>query len=192
MLRRKRLGSAALLFMGFGVASTSQEALADGPSQLQVTTAAIPICALSPAATSGASTNASYASNTITLTQLIDPTTALVNQASLTLQIANAICNNNAWFSLRSQNGGLTSSTASSIAPGSGGFLTVIPYTASATWGSLNVTLDTSTGAHFAGVPTGGAYSGSLSLNVATQKSTLPVVQGTYSDVLTVRVRASF
>lgn len=80
MFTRTRLTTAASVLAGLGLAATSQEALAAGaPSQLQVGAAAIPICALSSAAVSGGSTNASYASNTITLTQLIDPTTALVN-----------------------------------------------------------------------------------------------------------------
>jgi hypothetical protein len=198
MFTRKKLGSAALMAAGFGMAATSQAALAQwAPDHhrhhhLSVTTTALAVCVLSSPAAAGASINASYASNTITLTQLIDPTTASVNQASLTLQIANAICNNNAWLSLRSQNGGLTSSSASGVTSGSGGFLTVIPYTAAARWGGLNLTLDTSTGVNVAKVPTGGANSGSLSLGIATQKSALPVVQGTYSDVLTVKIGASF
>ncbi len=198
MITRTRHRIAASMFAGIGVAATSQAVFAQAASDLHhhhhhlsVAATSMPVCTLSSPAISGSSVNASYAANTITLTQLIDPTTALVNQASLTLQIVNAMCNNNAWVSLRSQNGGLTSAN-SGVASGSGGFLAVIPYTVAATWGGLNLTLDTNSGVNVAKVPTGGANSGSLSLNVVTQKSASPVVQGTYSDVLTVKVGASF
>ena len=197
MFTRTRLQAASIL-AGLGLVATSQPVFAQWVShhhhhnQLSVTATGMPVCTLSSPAVSGPSVNASYAANTITLTRLIDPTTALVNQASLSLQIANAMCNNNAWLRLQSRNGGLTSSDTSGVASRSGGFLTVIPYTVAATWGGLNLTLDTSTGANVAKVPTGGANSGSLSLNLATRKSALPVLQGTYSDVLTVKLGASF
>jgi hypothetical protein len=152
----------------------------------------MPVCTLSSPAVSGASVNATYAANTITLTKLIDPTTALVNEASLTLQSANAMCNDSAWLRLQSRNGGLTSNIASGVSSGSGEFLTVIPYTVAATWAGLNLTLDTRTGAKVAQQPTRGANAGSLSLNLITRKSALPVLQGTYSDVLTVKVGAFY
>jgi hypothetical protein len=149
------------------------------------------VCVLGSASASGAASNATYAANTITLTQFLDPTTALVNQSTLTLQTANAMCNYNAWLSLSSQNGGLTSSNAGGIAAGSSGFLTVVPYSVQANWGTVNVSLDTSTGAKLAKVQAGGANSGSLSLTFMTQKSALPVVEGTYTDIVTVKVGAS-
>ena len=195
--RTKRI-STVLMLAGLGVAATLQAGLAQEAThnpryhQLSVTTTVLPVCTLSSPAISGASVNASYAANTITLTQVIDPTTARVNEASLTLQIANAMCNNNAWLRFQSRNGGLTASTASGVASGSRGFLTVIPYTVAATWGGLNLTLDTSTGAKVAKEPTRGANAGSLSLNLVTQKSALPVLEGTYSDVLTVKVGAFY
>ena len=92
------------------------------------------------------------------------------------LQISNAMCNYNAWLSVSSQNGGLTSSNASTVVGGS--FLTIVPYTVQATWGTLSVTLDTSTGNKVAKVQSSGANAGALSLNFATVASTLPVVQG--------------
>jgi hypothetical protein len=151
----------------------------------------VPVCVLGSASASGAASNATYAANLITLTQFLDPTTALVNQSTLRLQIANAMCNYNAWLSLSSQNGGLTSSNAGGVAAGSEGFLTVVPYNVQANWGSINLSLDTGTGAKLAKVQAGGANSGNLSLTFTTEKSALPVVQGTYSDVVTVKVGAS-
>ena len=78
------------------------------------------------------------------------------------LQISNAMCNYNAWLSVSSQNGGLTSGNASTVVGGS--FLTIVPYTVQATWGTLSVTLDTSTGNKVAKVQSSGANAGALSL----------------------------
>ena len=198
MFTRTRPRSAALMLAGLGMAATVQAGLAQEATnnprhhQLAVTTTIMPVCTLSSPAASGASVNASFAANTIPLTQLVDPTTALVNEASLTLQSANAMCNKNAWLKLQSRNGGLTTSAASGVASGSGAFLTVIPYTVAATWGGLSLTLDTSTGAKVAKEPTGGPNAGPLSLNLVTQKSASPVLQGTYSDVLMVKVDAFY
>ena len=165
---------------------------ADTPSastSFTVTGVAVPVCLLGAATTTGGQTNATYAANTITLTQFIDPSTALVTASTMPLQISNAMCNYNAWLSVSSQNGGLTSSNASSVVGGS--FLTVVPYTVQASWGTLSITLDTSTGNKVAKVQAAGANVGTLSLTFATQASTLPVVQGTYTDVVTVKIGAS-
>jgi hypothetical protein len=155
---------------------------------LYLTANAAPVCTLSSPAVSGSSINASYALSSVTLTQLIDPTTALANDSSITLQIAHALCNHSAWLSLGSRNGGLTSSTGASVM--SGQFLTVVPYVAAASWGGLTLTLDTGSGVKIAKGQVAGANSGSLSLNIAVLKSAAPVVQGTYSDVLTVKIGA--
>ena len=198
MITRTRPRSAALMFASLGMAATVQAVAAQEATytahhhQLAVTATIMPVCTLSAPAVSGASVNAEYAANTITLTQLIDPATTLVNEASLTLRSAYAMCNNNAWLRLQSRNGGLALSSASGVASRSGGFRTVIPYTVAATWGGLHLTLDTSTGAKAVTIPTGGANAGSLSLNLVTQKGALPVLQGTYSDVLMVKVGAFY
>ncbi len=151
---------------------------------------AAPVCLLGTPSPSG-SNNATYAANTITLTQFIDPSTALVNDASMTLNISNAMCNYNAWLSVGSQNGGLKPGNAPTVLSGSGGFLTLVPYTVEANWGTVHVSLDTTTGINTAKVQAGGANSGSLSLVFATHKSSLPVVQGNYSDTVTVKIGAS-
>ena len=165
---------------------------ADTPSasvNFALTGTAVPVCLLGAATATGGATNATYAANTITLTQFIDPSTALVTASTMPLQISNAMCNYNAWLSVSSQNGGMTSSNASTVVGGS--FLTTVPYTVQASWGTLTVTLDTSTGNKVAKTQAAGANAGALSLNFATVASTLPVVQGTYSDVVTVKIGAS-
>jgi hypothetical protein len=133
-------------------------------------------------------TNASYSANTIQLTKLIDPSTAYVNEATLSLQVANAMCNYNAWLSVSSQNGGLAPTKP--VLANSPGFLTQVPYTVQAVWGSLNATLDTSS-SKLAKIRTHGANLGSLSLKFHTNAIQTPLVQGSYTDVVTVKIGAS-
>lgn len=94
--------------------------------------------------TAGSATNASFASNTITLTQFIDPQTALVNQSNLTVQFPNTLCNYNATVTLASKNGGMVASNVAAIAGGSGTFLQKVPYSVATSWGSFSLALDTS------------------------------------------------
>lgn len=162
-------------------------------TQLTITGTAIPVCNLLAPVTAGSATNATFASNTITLTQFIDPQTALVNQSNLTVQFPNTLCNYNATVTLSSKNGGMTASNASVIAGGSGAFLQKVPYTVAANWGNFSLALDTSalSGASTSvSKQTGGANAGNLSLTFATQASAVPVAQGTYQDVLTIKVGA--
>jgi hypothetical protein len=175
------------------VVSASAQADGDTSSASQTFTisgVAAPVCLLGTPNPSGSS-NATYTANTITLVQFIDPSTALVNESSMTLNITNAMCNYSAWLSVGSQNGGLKPSNAPTVLSGSSGFLTLVPYTVEANWGSVHVSLDTSAGIKTATVQAGGANSGGLSLVFATHKSSLPVVQGNYSDTVTVKIGAS-
>jgi hypothetical protein len=180
----------AITAIALGASGALADDTSSASTSFTITGVAVPVCVLSSPAASGSSVNATFALNTVSLTQLIDPNTALVNDSALTLEVSHAMCNYAAWLSLGSRNGGLTSSNASGVASGSGGFLTVVPYTAAATWGGMSVSLDTTSGLKVAKAQATGANSGSLVINVATQKSQLPVVQGTYSDVLTVKLGA--
>jgi hypothetical protein len=187
MLTRTKLACVAMIG-GLGMTTPVSAHLRHHSNSLSLTASAAPVCLLSSPIVSGSSLNAGYAVNSVTLTQLIDPTTALANDSSISLQIAHALCNHSAWLSLGSRNGGLTSSTGASVAAGQ--FLTVIPYVAAASWGGLTLTLDTGSGVNIAKGEVAGANSGSLSLNIAVHKGATPVVQGTYSDVLTVKIGA--
>lgn len=180
------------ILAALGTQAAIEPSQADTPSasiNFTVTGVAVPVCLLGPATATGGATNATYAANTITLTQFIDPSTALVTASTMPIQISNAMCNYNAWLSVSSQNGGLTSTNASSVVGGT--FLTTVPYTVQASWGNLSVNLDTSTGNKVAKVQAAGANVGALSLTFATQQSTIPVVQGTYQDIVIVKIGAS-
>ena len=172
--------------------AATEPSRADTPSasmSFSVTGNAVPVCLLGAMSPGGGAANATYSTNQISLTQFIDPSSALVNASTMTLQTSNAMCNYNAYVTLTSQNGGLTSSNASGVV--SGTFLTSVPYTVTAQWGSLNVTLDTTNSNKKVQVPVGGANVGPLSLTFATQKSSTPVVQGNYQDTVTLTIGAA-
>ena len=163
-------------------------------TQFTITGTAPNICSLPAPQTTGTANNATFASNTVNITQLVNPTTALVVPSSLALQFPNTLCNYNATVSLQSKSGGLISSGGSTIASGSGTFLQNVPYTVTASWGSFNLTLDTSklSGSSMtASSQTGGAIAGNLTLTFATQASALPVLQGAYQDTVTFKIGAS-
>jgi hypothetical protein len=175
------------------LSSLTAQAQESASSQFTITGTAPKVCALPAPVTTGTATNATFASNTVTITQFVDPNTALVTPSSLSLQFPNTLCNYAAKVSLQSQSGGLVSSNASTIANGSGAFLQNVPYTASATWGNVNLVLDTSSSKGSAltvSNDTGGATAGNLTLTIATAASSLPVAQGTYQDKLTLKIGA--
>ncbi len=151
---------------------------------------AVPVCILGALSPTGSANNATWTGTAVHLTQLLDPSTALVKQSGFTLQIANAMCNHNAWLSISSSSGGLVPAAARSVVSDPGSFLTQVPYTVQANWGSASVKLDTSVG-KLAKVRTGGANIGNLTLSFTTQQSSLPVVAGSYSDVVNVKIGAS-
>jgi hypothetical protein len=140
----------------------------------------------------GTALNATYSSNTVSFTQFIDPQTALVNPSTISLNFPGAFCNYNATVSLSTRNGGLTTTNASTVVSDAGTFLSKVPYVANLNWGRVTgLSLDTSTaGAAGATVskPAGGANSSDLTVSIATARSTLPVLAGTYSDVITIKV----
>jgi hypothetical protein len=141
------------------------------------------------AAVAGAVTNATYSSNIVTLTDFIDSTTAFVKGSTLTLKFDRAMCNYEAYLSLSSQNGGMTSSDAKQAAAGD--FLSRVDYTVTANWGSIsNLVLDTSKAARSVNLQSAGANSGPLTLTFATKDGTVPVVNGNYTDTVTVQIGA--
>jgi hypothetical protein len=161
-------------------------------TQFTITGTAPKVCALPSPVTTGTASNATFASNAINITQFVDPNTALVTPSSLSLQFPNTLCNYNATVSLQSRSGGLVSNNASTVANGSGAFLQNVPYTVNASWGSFSLLLDTSQKGSSSTVSnqTNGATAGNLTLTIATAASTIPVLQGSYQDTLTLKIGA--
>ena len=173
--------------------SPAAQAQDSASTQFTITGTAPKVCALPAPVTTGTASNATFASNTINITQFVDPNTALVTPSNLSLQFPNTLCNYNATVSLQSKSGGLVSNNASTVANGSGAFLQNVPYTVNASWGSFSLLLDTSTSKGStltAANQTNGATAGNLTLTIATAASTLPVPQGSYQDTLTLKIGA--
>jgi hypothetical protein len=171
--------------------SAAAQADDSASTQFTITGTAPKVCVL-PVPVTTATNNATFASNTINITQFIDPNTALVTPASLSLQFPNTLCNYSAKVSLQSKSGGLVANNGSAVASSSGAFLQNVPYTVHASWGSFNLLLDTSTskGGTVVG-ETSGATAGNLTLTIATAASALPVPQGNYQDILTLKIGAA-
>ncbi len=172
-------------------AQTSSAAGSSSASTTFTVTGVAPqVCQLSSPAVAGDTTNATFSSssNSVTLTKFIDPVTAYLNDASLTVRFEKAMCNYNAYLSLTSSNGGMTSSDAKT--PASGDFITTVPYTVTADWGSVKgLVLDTAITKKVS-AQAAGANTGALSLTFQTKSIAKPVVQGSYADVVTVKVAA--
>ncbi len=150
---------------------------------------AVPVCNLGNPLAGASATNASFSSNVVSVNQFIDSRTALVVPASITFQFTNAMCNSNASLTLTTKNSGMSNQGGSAVANGSSAFLQTVHYTVRANWASVSITLDTNKGSTVS-TPLGGAISGPLTLTFQNQAGTLPVPQGAYQDVVTLKLAA--
>jgi hypothetical protein len=173
------------------VAPLSTEVLADGSASSEFTvTAQVPgVCSLPLPQITGTAVNATFAGSAITITQFTDPNNARVIPSTLSLLYQGALCNYGATLSIQSKSGGLVSKDAAPLASAAGTFLQTVPYTLQATWGPINLLLDTnsSPGGLVKGQSNGPIY-GNLTLNFATAASSLPVPQGTYLDTVLIKI----
>jgi hypothetical protein len=175
------------------VALPSTGVLADGSASTQFTVnAQAPnICSMPSPQTTGTAMNATFAGSAVNITQFVDPNNARVVASTLSLQYPGTLCNYSTTLSIQSKNGGLVSSNATPVASGAGTFLQNVPYSLQASWGPVNLLLDTN-GSNGSSVlaqgQSSGAISGNLTLNFATAASSLPVPQGTYQDTVLIKI----
>lgn len=175
------------------VALPSTGVLADGSASTQFTVnAQAPnICSMPSPQTTGTAMNATFAGSAVNITQFVDPNNARVVASTLSLQYPGTLCNYSTTLSIQSKNGGLVSSNATPVASGAGTFLQNVPYSLQASWGPVNLLLDTN-GSNGSSVlaqgQSSGAISGNLTLNFATAPSSLPVPQGTYQDTVLIKI----
>lgn len=175
------------------VALPSTGALADGSASTQfVVNAQAPnVCSMPSPQTTGTAMNATFAGSALNITQFIDPNNASVVASTLSLQYPGTLCNYNTTLSIQSKSGGLVSSNATPVASGAGTFLQNVPYTIQASWGPVNLLLDT-TGSNgspvLAQTQSSGAISGNLTLTFATAANSLPVPQGNYQDTVQIKI----
>ncbi len=134
---------------------------------------------------------ATLASGQITVTQLIDESTARLKSASIQIEILG-ICNGPHYVSLKTNSGGLSPQEQLTAAGGS--FLTHINYRAEAQWAGQTVVLqtDATPGKKSPIGSVAGAYNGALSLKITIDGTlndmTLPTANGVYSNSLIVQI----
>lgn len=186
---KKLLASASVI--AFMVVSSSAFAADDATTDIIIEGTAEEVCQIPSGPVQQSATNASAAGNVVTLDDFIDDIDATVNAASITLQFENVMCNYAAKLSLESASGGLAQQTGGSTAvSGSGSFLNHVNYTAGAVWGTVTApaTLTTGTGGVVTEQNAGGANLADLDVTISTADGSTPVLEGSYSDTLTVKV----
>lgn len=99
---------------------------------------------------------------------------------------ANVSCNGPSDLQVSSLNGALTG--PATVA----GFDNIIDYTATATWNSVNASVDTTTNAASGAtengtvVPVATAHTGNLSVSITPAANTNPLLVGSYTDTVTI------
>lgn len=149
------------------------------------------VCSIPTAPFQQSAVRASLSGTTITLDPFTNTTNALLLGGSIEIRFSNVMCNFAAKLGIITQNGAMTGTGLPSIQAGSGAFISAVDYNAQAVWGGV------STGLLFtASNPPGGkkeiqvpgANLGVLRLVLLFQSYTTPILAGTYTDVLTVKV----
>jgi hypothetical protein len=175
----------ALIIGGF---YANQAYSADSSSvEIQMTGYAQPVCRL-PGGSQQSASNATFSNGILTISSLLDPTTATVKAASVKIIFPNVMCNYKATISIASMNGGLkTDGTTPNL---SGDFLEKVPYKIEGIWGGLALpTLDTATaGTTPVTKEAGGANRGTLEVTVSTVDGNTPVVAGQLGDGIVIKL----
>ncbi|NJO34026.1 MAG: hypothetical protein HC869_13670 [Rhodospirillales bacterium] len=128
--------------------------------------------------------------NAANTSQTIGVTTGLTTGMTSAAPTFDVSCNNPSTVSLTTQNGAVTrggvlESALSAIA----GFRNKIEYSASINGGAGAVTLNTATSTSISGTFNSAPITNRpMSVTIAPESSTVPLVSGTYSDVLTVSI----
>jgi hypothetical protein len=129
---------------------------------------------------------------TVAVTEMVDNSTARLKRATISLAFL-AVCNVPHELTLTSARGGLTPVTDISVLQGA--FLTKIHYRASARWGAAEAMLVTSGNPGTRGTTqSASAQAGELTVEITMDETdndpTLPVIAGTFEDVLTISITA--
>lgn len=194
MKRVLMAAAAASLFVAPAFAADSASTAIDFSGTVENT------CVLEAGADSAA-TNASLAGTTVTLSDLVDDTTAVLNASGLTLTFADSYCNYAHDVDLDATNGGLISSAVSGDVVG-GTFVTRIGYTADLSWAGQAINLAPTTDTNdFDGaeavdgtkIDIAGANREDLTIvfAIAQDNPNDPVLAGTYSETLTIEMGPS-
>lgn len=189
---RKMIGiaaAAALLFAAGGANAQSAS------SSITLSGTAAPTCNIPTTPVASSNTNVTINSSTaaassLTVTSFID-TAAVANAAALTLTYANAMCNYAHNVGVQTTNGGIKQQSGTTTVIG-GTFANNVNYTATATFGGSTATITTNGTANAKqSTAVAGANMGNLVLTVSVAAGTNPVLQGSYSDTLTLQIGAA-
>jgi spore coat protein U-like protein len=175
------------------MAPLSTGVLADGfaSTGFMVNSQALGACSVPSPQITGTAVNATFAGGAINITQFGGPNNDRAVASAISLQYPGTLCNCSTILSIRSKNGGLVPSSATAVASRTGTLPQNVPYTLQATWGPVNLLLDTN-GSN--GRPviaqglSGGAISGNLTLNFVTAASSSLVSQGSYHDTVLIMI----
>jgi hypothetical protein len=151
-----------------------------------------PACVLSEPVASAA-VNAVYAGGSastgqVSISQLVDPTTALPRESAIVLTFP-AACNASHTISVRSGNGGLLRAGGQPVGATAGGFGEFLTYDLGVDWAGGTAVQSSNAGALDIVNPRPNA--GSLVLRVNTPSSEVPLAAGQYSDSIVVVVQTS-
>lgn len=196
---RSRMALLSLL-AALGLCAVSWQApaadSADGRYQYEATAA--PTCTFTSGFSARAAQNMTFSgtgavSGAVTITAMIDDTTAHLKPATIQLA-ARAICNHPHHLSLRTARGALIAEANQGVS--AAGFLKEVRYQASATWGPHTATLTTDGTPGLISAPPANApaQAGDLTLEIRIDGTSnnleTPVLAGTYLDILTIQIGA--
>lgn len=154
------------------------------------------LCSFTSLPSELASDNMSLAaggSNKLQIDTMVDPSSSLLKPASIQIEIIGT-CNQTHYVSAMTKNGGLALGSAAQVVDGA--FISHINYRAQVDWAGKSAIMSTD-GGPGKKTPTtviGGTNHGPLSLRIVIDDLendlTIPLVAGTYSDILTVQIGA--
>lgn len=179
---------AATLLIGVGSAASAQERLV--PRADIELTAEAPNACLITSAPVASGRNASFSSGgssgEMRILQLVDPLTAEVIAADISLSLP-VICNAGHSVVVRATRGGLTREGAA--APSAPGFRNQVPYDLAVSWaGATSSQTSASPGVV---IDQSGAAAGTLQLDISIPEGGAPLVAGTYSDQVVIELRVA-
>lgn len=188
-MMRYAILAAALLTPGLAFGQT----INTGQGRLDLSGQAPSACLIStPTSASGANSTfqpSGAQSGQVTITQLVDPTTAVPVASSINLALP-IICNAAHNVTVSTTNGGLARTGAAAGAPPVGGFRQFLPYQVSASWAG-----QTANGTSQAGptvvINSSDGAAGQLSLTIDVPGGGDPMVAGAYNDQVVIQLQVA-
>ncbi len=189
---------AAILLPGLALALAAPvlafgQTVNTGQGRLDLSGVAPSACLIStPTAAAGSNSSfqpAGTQSGQVTITQMVDPNTAVPVASSINLALP-IICNAAHNVTVSTTNGGLA---RAGVAPGAGpvgGFRQFLPYQVTATWAGQTQNATSQAGTTVSINSSDGA-AGQLSLTIAVPGGGDPMVAGAYSDQVVVQLQVA-